>query len=334
MTRTLFIIFLTLLPYSIHAQCIMWYNVENLFDTQKDSIKNDSDFTPEGSYHWTGKKLSTKLINLSIAISAVGEGIPPAIIGMAEVENDAVLTQLVKYSPLSKYRYKFIHYESPDSRGIDLAMLYQPDIFKPIYHKNIAITNPNDSKFATRDILYVKGEINGDTLHILLNHWPSKRGGQAYSEHNRTIAALTLRRQVDSLWAIHTSPNILIMGDFNDEPNGKSLVEDLHSIIDYTQIENHKLYYIPPIIQDKNVKGTYKYQANWNTIDQFIVSGNLINNNSLLKIQNGICHICTVPILLEDDATHLGKKPKRTYLGPRYLGGISDHLPIHLFLTK
>lgn len=309
---------------------IMCYNVENLFDCENDSLTFDDDFTPEGGYHWTPKKLKNKLSNIAKVITAVGEFTPPAIVGLCEIENDAVLKSLVTYSPLRQLSYKYIHYDSPDKRGIDVALLYQPKQFQPISSNPISVTFPSSPSSTTRDILYVCGVVlPADTVHIFVCHFPSRLGGELESEERRIDAATVLRKHVDSLQTSKISPSILIMGDFNDYPTNKSMEFVLQAKEPSTEIVATGLYNLFYGFHAKPNVGTHKHGAEWGVLDQMIVSGNLLLSNTSFYTESQHAHIYTAAFLLTDDERYFGKKVFRTFSGMRYLGGFADHLPIY-----
>src|SRR6056297_373739 len=341
--RTLFLIFILFLNYAgkrIYAQDsedaykIMFYNVENLFDTKNDSLKNDEEFLPDGDRYWTKFKYYQKLKNIYKVIIAVGGWNPPAIVGVCEIENRKVLTDLVNNTPLVKFEYQIVHHESPDRRGIDVGLLYRKNLFTPIYNKAIKVVLSDNPDFRTRDILYVKGVANKtDTLHIFINHWPSRWGGQLESEANRIAAARALKNTTDSIITINPCSNIIITGDFNDTPVNKSLKDILQANLLFKTIESDKLYNASYYLQQTQNTGSHKYQGEWAMFDQFIVSGNMLNNKNRLYTTLDNVHIFSQDFLMEPDESFFGYKPNRTFIGYRYNGGYSDHLPIYLILN-
>jgi hypothetical protein len=304
----------------------MFYNVENLFDTQNDPEKDDDEFLPEGSRHWTGTRFFQKINHISQVIMAAGEDNFPTVVGLCEIENQSVLESLLFRTQLGKLGYQIIHKESPDKRGIDVALLYRKTLFKPIIYEAIPVKNPNDNQFKTRDILYVKGIMRTDTIHFFINHWPSKSGGIGATKPLRALAASTLRVKTDSLLNLNKQSNIVIMGDFNDSPSDVSIKEVLGAKSPDEIINSNSLYNLALPLAKKG-KGTNKYNGKWSLIDQIIVSGNLINVGKL-KPSAGSFQIFSPDFLLENDEANLGKKPFRTYSGFKYNGGFSDHLPV------
>ncbi len=314
---------------------IMFYNVENLFDTENDSLINDEEFLPKGARFWTKHKYYTKLNKIATTIVSVGGWSPPQIVGLCEIENRKVLDDLCKRTGLKNLKYRIIHKESPDKRGIDLALLYQKDSFKPHSYKAIQITFPFSKGTTTRDILYVKGVAkNDDTLHIFANHWPSRWGGQLESERKRIHVAKILRNEVDSIFKNNQNAKIVIMGDFNDYPNNKSIKEVLKARENFASPISSELYNLSTYIERKQNIGSHKHKADWGVLDQIIVSGALLNAKSGLKSAKENASIFSADFLLIDDETYTGKKNFRTYLGYKYIGGYSDHLPVILDLEN
>lgn len=311
---------------------IMFYNVENLFDTQDDSIKNDNEFLPEGSRRWNNSKMYDKINKLYKVIVAVGGWSPPDIIGLCEIENRFVISLLLNYTPLQKFNYGVVHAESPDQRGIDVAILYNRDRINKISEEFISVHFPF-SHNTTRDIAYMKARVNNkDTLHIFVNHWPSRLGGEKKSEPNRMFVAGILKSKTDSIFKLPGSKNIVIMGDFNDEPVNNSLINGLKARIEFTDILFSSLYNLSAC-DPLNFYGTLKYQSGWQIFDQFIVSGQLLDKKSNLTTSCENFHIFNADFLLEPDEKYMGKKPFRTYSGFKYNHGYSDHLPVYLDLN-
>ncbi|MDR3287150.1 MAG: endonuclease [Prevotellaceae bacterium] len=307
---------------------VMFFNTENYFDSFDDPKTLDDDFTPTGSYHWTWNRFLEKRDALAKIIIAVGEGKIPSIVGLCEIENRFVLNQLVNETPLAKFNYRIVHRDSPDTRGIDVALLYNPADFELLYQNFYQISK----SFKTREILYAKGIFCGaDTLHIFVNHFPSKRGGAKTSEPRRTAAAIELKRLCDSLLSINKNANILAMGDFNDTPNSEPIVKTLQAKDNFDEIIEHNLYNLAMPLMKKG-DGTIKYQGVWEFIDLMFVSGNMLNDENKISCSQSDFNIFKAPYLFEKDNTFVGEKPKRTYIGMKYNGGISDHLPVYIRL--
>jgi len=303
---------------------VVFYNVENLFDFKKDTLAKDDEFLPEGLYEWTPGKFFNKLQSISKVILSAGGWEPPEIIGLAEVENQSVMRLLATRYPLAPFGYKVVHYESPDVRGIDVAFMFRPDKFMLLYSEPLAVKLADEPHFATRDILYVKGVVlNKDTLHLFVNHWPSKLGGEKISAPHRRAAALRLKRATDSLLTVNPAARILVMGDLNDVPSSpvvRSLITK----------DGLKLNLMATPLQKRD-KGSYKFQGKWSTIDQFIVTSALIKKNGL-HVKDGAC-IFAASFLLVPDEKFGGMKPFRSFQGPRYMNGYSDHLPVYVDLV-
>lgn len=333
MRKLILIPFLIFCFSTAHSQStfrIMFYNVENYFDTVDDPDKSDNDFLPQGKRHWTYQKLEEKRNAIAKVITAVGEGAPVAIVGMCEVENDYVLNSLVKYSPLKKCGYKFIHYDSQDNRGIDTALLYDPEQFSPISSKPLRISF-KDGKL-TRDVLYVSGTTSfNDTLHLFVCHTPSRLGGKNNTEHYRVGVMSMVKEHCDSILSLNLNANIVIMGDFNDSPSDKSISEALEAIpfspntFELEVYDTTRLYNLFYQFVGNPLIGTHKYQSQWSVLDQIIVSGNLLVSG---KVNARSAYIFRAPFLLEEDKKNMSVRPKRTYNGLKYNGGYSDHLPV------
>jgi predicted extracellular nuclease len=304
----------------------MFYNVENLFDTIDDPITRDEEFTPEGSKRWTSFRYYSKLQKTAKVIIAVGAWQSPEIIGLCEIENRRTLEDLIRLTPLSSLDYAIIHKESPDHRGIDVGLLYKKSSFEPVYYDFIKIDFPFDPDATTRDILYAKGILKEkDTLHVFINHWPSRYGGKEQSAPRRIRAAFLLRQFIDSLQIVSPDASIIIAGDFNDEPFDKSISSVLGAGDDST---SHTALLNLMIPLKKKGKGSYKYQYEWSMIDQIIVSNSMKSPSNKLSIIPGTLAILKTDWLLEEDKRYPGNKPFRTYAGPRYINGYSDHLPV------
>jgi predicted extracellular nuclease len=304
---------------------VMFYNVENFFDVKDDPDTDDDDFTPSGVNHWNMRRFILKRNNIYKTVIAASKGQVPSVIGLCEVENRYVLQQLIYQTPLSKYNYDIVHCDSPDRRGIDVALLYLKDSF------DIIASQAHKTLSHTRDILYVKGTTNtDDTLHFFVNHWTSKWSG-AVSENSRILAAEILKRLTDSIFNENSNANICLMGDFNDYPDSRP-VKVLDAKPLHTNVGNGYLYNMSLHLQDDK-QGSIKYQNKWELIDLFFVSGNLLFNKSRLHCSQNSIEIFKADFLLET-VTGEGESPKRTYKGPVYVGGFSDHLPVILTFSK
>ena len=311
----------------------MFYNVENLFDPFNDSLTRDDEFTPDGARHWTWNKMEKKINGVFKVIMAVGEFDPPVIVGFCEVENGFVMHRLIKETPLSKFDYRMVHRESPDPRGIDVALIYRPDRFQLLEKDFIKVIFPDDSARRTREILYAKGLMFKDTLHVFVNHWPSKFGGELESESGRYAAAYTLKHKVDSIRIFYPDARILIMGDLNDEPESDPVVKGFGACLTDDTLCNNNFVNITAILKQKG-QGSYKYQGVWGIIDQIIVSRSLIAKKHKLYTTPARASVFSADFLLESDDAFVGKKPFRTFQGYRHHGGFSDHLPVYIDLLE
>lgn len=295
------------------ALVVMFWNVENYFDPFDDPLKNDDEFTPGAVRHWTWARFEAKRDGMAQTILASGDvwGELPALVGLAEVENRLVVSQLVRKTMLEELGYGYVHRESPDERGIDVALLYRKDCFRVLMVDSLRVPG-----VVTRDILYVKGlshadsERVGDTLHVFVVHLPSMRGGARTSDGRRMAALNVLESAVDSLLREDPLRQIVVMGDFNDTD---CAVAGLRSASRDTLTQD-----TPDASTAFETPGTLKYHGRWEQIDHFFVSPSV----------DAVMRIFAPPFLLEPDKAYLGVKPRRTYIGPRHNGGLSDHLPI------
>lgn len=313
--------------------CILFYNVENLFDVQDDSLSLDDEFTPQGERYWTYKRLNRKLLNTSkVILNSSGWEIP-TLIALCEIENRYVLERLLEDTPLITYPYKIIHKESPDPRGIDVALLYDSERFYPLNYEYYPVCGKGGKGFISREILYVSGLVGGkDTLHIFVNHWPSRYSGVMESRERRNLAAMLLREELDKLLSQNKNAKVVILGDFNDQPDDKSIKNILQVEHAWKEILPNGLYNLSALWAKDF--GTLKYQGTWFVFDQIIVSGALLGADRGLYTQKDWASVCTFPFLLQHDKTYGGRKPFRTYNGYKYEGGFSDHLPITLRIRK
>lgn len=311
---------------------VAFWNMENFFDPFVDSTRTYNEFTESGGQHWTKSRFYSKRNNLYKAILAFSKAQPIGIFGVCEVENEYVLNALFAQTPLKRFNYRWVHYEGPDRRGIDPAIIYSKDKFQLIYSEAIPFHNRNDPAMISRDILYAKFfDYRSDTLHCFVNHWPSKYRGELETVDARNCAAGIVRRKVDSIVAVDPEAKIIIMGDFNDTPDAPCIQEILGAKhLSKTQRDD-LLVNLFAKADDLGFKGTLKHQASWAVFDQIIVTKSLINNENLhCTLEDA--QIIHDPMLLTEDATYHGLKLNRTYIGPKYQGGFSDHLPVVLLL--
>jgi len=314
---------------------IMFYNVENLFHPSDDSLTADEDFTPTGSYHWTYKKYYRKVSMTGKVILAAGMGDPPWLVGLAEIENELVLKDLCYNSPLRNFGYKYVHYDSPDRRGVDVALLYRDSCVRVLRSRKVPVVFPFDTFARNRDILYAVVQFpSGDSLNMLINHWTSRYGGYAATVPKRNYYATVVRRFVDSLMIENPCAKILITGDFNDYATDESMVQHLRAREYDPHAPNDTLYNLMLPLARQSLRGSHKHEDFWGCLDQFIVSNAWLNDTCGVR-QIGDAQIFDADFLLVDDEKYGGKKNYRTFLGPRYIGGFADHLPVYvIFLDR
>ncbi len=321
--------------YNIYT--LAFYNVENLFDTEDDPLTFDDDRTPLGKDVWTQEKYQDKIKNISKVLSEIGlinTKTAPAIIGVCEVENLQVLQDLVDHPNLAKFNYQIIHYDSPDRRGIDVALLYQSSLFTPeeSQSRRLLIYELEDpsKRVYTRDQLVVSGNLNGETINIIVNHWPSRSGGEAKSNYKREKAAYLNKQIIDSLYQVNPYAKIISMGDFNDDPTNKSFKKVLKTSNNRKTIKVQELYN-PMESMVKQGKGSLAYRDAWNLFDQILVSESLLGSRGGLQFyQAGIFN---VPYLITQSGQYKGY-PFRSYDYSGYTGGYSDHFPVFMYLVK
>jgi hypothetical protein len=305
----------------------MFYNVENFFDTYDDTLTDDNDFLPDGLMRWNLTRYERKLNSLYKTIIAAGEWEPPVIVGLCEIENRKVLEDLIFGTYLSKYDYGIIHDDSPDRRGIDVCLIYRKKLADIISFSYWIPEELLNQDFTSRSILYVNMAIGNDTIHLIVNHWPSRRGGVLAGEDYRLRIAKMIREKVDSIFDYNRSEaKIIILGDFNCTPDDliiRSLVFSSDSI--------KALINLSGSIKDKS-PGTYRYLGRWEMIDQVIVSKTLLESTKGLYTELKYLKIFSPDFLMKKDPKYPGPSPFSTYKGYRYQGGFSDHLPVILDL--
>ena len=313
-----------------------FYNLENLFDTINDPLVDDEEFSPDGPRRYSGEIYRDKLTKLATVLSQMGTEISPdgpGILGVAEVENAGVLEDLVKHPLIEKRGYKVIHYNSKDARGIDVGMLYNPKYFTPEKSDKLFVLLPSGSKDAyyTRDVLWVKGKLDGEDVHIYVNHWPSRSGGEKRSEPGRVAAAQVCRNHMDSIARIEKNPKVFLMGDLNDDPINKSITQVIGAKPDKEDVMKGGMYN-PWTDLYKKGYGTLAYQDAWGLFDQILVSHPLLDENQkgfFLKT----ARIFNKEYMVENKGRYKGY-PMRTWDGLTYRGGYSDHFPTYLILLK
>lgn len=306
----------------------MFYNTENFFDCENDSLTADDEFTPDGNRRWTPSRYNDKTNRIAKVVLAAGKWNAPVIVGLCEIENRQVLEKLTKSPALAAFHYKIVHKDSPDERGIDVALIYRPEFFRPFDYQAIPVIDPDDPNFKTRDILSVSGILNNcDTVCLFVNHWPSKYGGVMETRRLRNLAASTLRVAVDEISGRMRSAKIICMGDFNDTPEDESLKNVLRAEPADSNVLPGKLINLSYSWINEPVQ-TIKNQYSWQTFDQWIVSENFVTDTTGCRFLKA--EIFQPGFLLEADKKFGGTKPYRTYSGFKYQDGFSDHLPVLL----
>lgn len=336
-----FILSLILFSNTIQAQnsqkeicAVAFYNLENLFLPTRDTTINDIDFTPEGSYRYTFEIYHKKLKNLAEVLSQLGVNKTPdgaALIGVAEVENLQVLQDLVKEEKIKDRNYKIVHFDSPDRRGIDVALFYNPKYFRVLDAQSLFVDlKENDRRIYTRDVLYVKGVLLGDTTHVLVNHWPSRSGGEAASLWRRKAASQVNKDKIDEILAVNKDAKIIVMGDLNDDPISPSVVEVLNSTDKKNNLKFDELYN-PWVSFYKKGLGTLGYNNSWNLFDQIIISSAYLANPTGWKYYDA--EIFNKKFIISQFGRYKGF-PHRSYSGTTWLDGYSDHFPTIIYLIK
>lgn len=306
--RWIFLIFAFVIQSAVLAQdslTIISYNVENLFDCQHDTLKNDSSFLPDGMHHWTYYRYQTKLDRIAQVIVNISGWESAALVGLCEVENTRCLRDLCYR--LKRFHYKYVHYESDDERGVDVALLYDSTKVKVLKSKPLKVDLNGDR---TRDVLYACCLLNKrDTIHTMVCHLPSQLGGGATTHWKRQAAKQVIQQQIDSIYSVQPEATIVVMGDMNSE--AKDDLQGMNNLM---------------IGLAKEGKGTHKYHGIWSCLDQFYVSSRLLEKAG--------ARIFAPAWLQEEDTKYLDLQPKRTYVGFRYHDGYSDHLPIVLHVSQ
>jgi len=315
---------------------IAFYNLENFYDTVDNPNINDEDFLPTGPKNYDSKVYNTKVEHLATVISQIGTDFNPdgiALIGVAEIENDTVLNDLIHHSLLRKRNYGIVHYDSKDIRGVDVALLYNPKYFTVLNSKKLFVQLQQGVKqsFFTRDVLWVKGILNADTINVFVNHWPSRLGGEQRSAPARAAAAIVDKKFIDSIEKININEKIIVMGDLNDDPISPSVAKVLDAKGKIEDVHPGGLYN-PWIDLYKKGIGTLAYQDAWGLFDQILISYSWLNKN-----QAGYFfyqqHIFNKEFMVENIGRYKGY-PMRTWDGNVYRGGYSDHFPTYIILLK
>ncbi len=311
---------------------VAFYNLENLFDTKKDSIINDEEYTSEGANAWDENKYKNKLNNMAYVLNQLGgKYLPqgPAVIGVSEVENRGVLEDLVKTNEFAQRGYEIVHYDSPDFRGIDVALLYNPKLFTVESSKAIPFKVTDNPNFKTRDQLLVTGYLAGEKIHVIVAHWPSRRGGKQ-SDYRERAAALG-KTIIDSLYKVDPNSKVFYMGDLNDDPFDKSVSKVIGAKRNQADVEEGGMFNPFWNILDSGV-GSLAYNGSWNLFDQIMVSNNLVGTDRT-NLKFWKAEVFNKDFLINQDGQFKGY-PKRTFSKGIWLNGYSDHLPTIVYLLK
>lgn len=315
------------IPIRHDMQTVAFYNIENLFDLKDSKLTHDNDFLPESVKRWTPKRYKNKLRKLGYAISNIGKqdtGKHPAIVGLAEVENAKVLQDLIDSKHLEDCNYQYVHFDSLDERGIDVAMLYDTSVFKVSHTETftVPLTDDNGTPDYTRDILLVGGILDGETMYFIVNHWSSRREGQKESEPKRLAASEKVSEIISALTQKDENVKIMVMGDFNDTPQNESLKRLLADHGLFNPFETLRSF----------TRGTVKHRRQWFTFDQVLISTNFFKS-SKKEFEFFKANIFDADFLKTFKGHYKGA-PYRTYAGKKYKGGYSDHFPVYTILKK
>lgn len=338
------LLFLNFLLHVLYAQegkkylvkTIMFYNVENLFDTINDPDTWDDDRTPEGKYHWTSDRYMTKLDRIAEVIAGFevdGRNIEPDLIALCEVENESVLRDLIYHDSLRSMQLGIIHRNSPDRRGMDVALLYKKSSFNPdsFQKHQLLLQNEDFEREFTRDQLVISGFLDDYKIYLIINHWPSRRGGEKRSRKRRLAAANLSRKIMDSINKIEKDPKLILLGDFNDNPTDMSIRKGLLGYRPVSSIASSYLFNPMERMYQRGF-GSLAYRDQWSLFDQIIISKNMMlsNDHNYSYWKAGIYYY---ERLTNSTGRYKGY-PKRTYAGTQYNGGYSDHFPVFLLLTR
>lgn len=345
MNRKSILVFLFFaISLTVYAQTkpykIVFYNLENFFDTVNDPEVLDDEFTPEGPKKWTQDKYDKKLHNMErvfFDIAAINKDYP-VVIGVSEVENRNVLEDIVAAPKLAPANYRIVHHDSPEARGVDVAFFYRADVFKLEGEKAIRTIIPSLPNFKTRDILTMWGKIDGEDFLFMVGHWPSRLGGKEASEHKRIAVGEQMRSIADSVKQIRPDVKVVLMGDFNDDPTDPSITQGLGAKLKVKELQKGD-YYAPYASMLKAGYGTLAYGDAWNIFDNVVVTENLVNDTTdKLKIQKApgskfYGNIFKRHYMVQKEGQYKGY-PLRTYVGNNFQGGYSDHFPVYIYIGK
>ena len=306
---------------------IAFYNTENLFDIKNDQNTNDDDFLEKSAKRWNKERFERKVYKTGLAISRIGledTQKPPTIIGLAEVENNNVLTELIQSKELNTYNYGYVHYDSPDERGIDVALLYNKDYFTLTHSETFSVFIENDLGVIdyTRDILLVSGLLDGEKIHFIVNHWPSRHEGSDVTEFKRLLAADKVVEIINQIKTTDEDAKIVVMGDFNDNPNNKSVMHLKETASLFNPMETVWSY----------SRGSVNHNFAWIMFDQILFTTNFFEHNKE-EFSFDKADIFDEDFLTQYSGKFRGQ-PYRTYVGKKYKGGFSDHFPVYILLKK
>lgn len=315
---------------------IGFYNFENLFDTLDAEGVRDTEFTPAGEKLWNTERYQAKLDRLAKVVAELGTDVTPdgiAVLGVAEIENRSVLEDFVQHPLIKDRNYQIVHEDSPDERGIDVALLYNPKYFELDTFQNLFVELFRDGEpDYTRDVLLVSGTFDSEPMHFMVNHWPSRSGGEAASQPGRNKAAMVNKMAADTIFEAQPGAKVIIMGDLNDDPISPSVKEVLAAKRKKKRVEPGGFYNPMYELYKKGI-GTLAYRDAWSLFDQFILSHSLINSSPEEGYQFYQVRIHNPKYLLQKKGRFKGY-PFRTFGGSEYLGGYSDHFPVYIFLVK
>lgn len=323
---------------SYNIAAVGFWNVENLYDTLNDPEKQDEEFLPDGSYVWNGSRYKKKIEHLSDVISEMAVDATPdglAILGLCEIENKNVLVDLVAAPKLKSRNYQIVHFEGPDARGVDPALLYNPKYFKLIKAVTYRLLLPTDTAHKTRDQLVVSGSLNGEALTIIVNHWPSRRGGELLSKPNRIAAAKLARQIADSIIRLDPKNKVMIIGDLNDDPPNESVKKHIKTYSDINRTRDDEMFNPMENLYKQGI-GTLAWEDAWNLFDQIIMNKPFIPvdlKSGYKTFQYYKAVVFNKPYLRSDFGNFKGY-PFRTYSGSTYTAGYSDHFPVYVLLLR
>lgn len=309
-----------------------FYNVENLFDTIDDPYPGDDEFTPHGRYKWTEEKYAQKIANIAKAIHSIGKG-GPDLLGLGEVENRYVISDLIHHPLLKERQYQIVHDESPDNRGIDVGFIYDPTKFSYFDYEAFRIEVPSEPRFKTREVLRITGSINDENLYLLVNHWPSRREGRAETEPRRMAAAELNRRIYQDIVDQEPDPCVIVMGDFNDDPFNQSIYETLQAKARQSQVGDNELFNPMAALLKPRSRGSLTYEGAWNLFDQIIVSEDLMSGSRTLSYQSGSATVHNPDFLQVGFGKGKNNPRRAVFRGKFEKEGFSDHFPVYLRLV-